>query len=123
MSTTPEVELEATPVPEPSTAALWITGVVGAAGLVGGTVLGFMALAESSDFDADPTAASADRGERLALFADVAFGVGAMALITGIVLYVTDGEPVGGESDQTAGLQLMPGVAPDGASLTTRLSF
>lgn len=72
------------------TAALWVTSIVGAAGLVTGTVLGFMVLAERSDYDAMPTQKTADRGERLALFADVSFGVGAMALITGAVLYLTD---------------------------------
>jgi hypothetical protein len=80
----------APPPDEDPTAALWVTSIVGAAGLVTGTVLGFMVLAERSDYDAMPTEEIADRGERLALFADVAFGVGAMALITGAVLYLTD---------------------------------
>lgn len=82
------------PPSEPPTEALWITSIVGATGIITGTVLGFMALAERSDYDANPTAESADRGERLALFADVAFGVGAMGALTAIVLYVTsDDEP------------------------------
>jgi Ni,Fe-hydrogenase III small subunit len=85
------------PAPEPAsppTEALWISGIVGATGIVTGTVLGFLALSERSDYDANPTAASADRGERLALFADVAFGVGAMGALTALVLYVTyDDEP------------------------------
>ena len=77
------------PPPEPPTEAIWITSIVGATGLVAGTVLGFMALSERSDYDANPTMESADRGERLALFADVAFGVGAMGALTALVLYVT----------------------------------
>ncbi len=106
------------------TTALWITGVVGAAGLVTGTVLGFMVLAERSDFDADPTADSADRGERLALFTDVAFGVGAMALLTGAVIYLTAGDSV----EETAGedaarLQLSPLASPDGAGVMARTRF
>jgi tetratricopeptide (TPR) repeat protein len=107
------------------TTALWITGVVGAAGLITGTVLGFMVLAERSDFDAEPTADSADRGERLALFTDVAFGVGAMALLTGAVIYLTAGE--GGEetpSEQDAArLQLTPLASPDGAGVMARTRF
>jgi tetratricopeptide (TPR) repeat protein len=81
----------APPKPPPSdpTTALWITSIVGATGIVAGSVLGFLVLSERSDFDENPTAASADRGERLALFADVAFGLGAMALVTGAVLYLT----------------------------------
>lgn len=81
------------PVSEPPTEAIWATSILGAAGLVTGTVLGFMALAERSDYDANPTAESADRGERLALFADVSFGVGAMAALTAVVLYVVNDEP------------------------------
>lgn len=86
---------EPKPEPEgPPTEALWITGIVGATGIVTGTVLGFLALSERSDYDANPTSESADRGERLALFADVAFGVGAMGALTALVLYVTyDDEP------------------------------
>src|SRR6201999_2932864 len=41
-------------------AALWIPVIVGAAGIVTGSVLGFLTLAEQSDFDSNPTADSAD---------------------------------------------------------------
>jgi tetratricopeptide (TPR) repeat protein len=116
---TPEVDQES------PTTALWITGVLGAAGIVTGTVLGFMVLAEQSDFDSDPTVESADRGERLALFTDVAFGVGAMALITGAVIYLT-----AGESDDEAGteldaarLQLTPTFSPESAGVVARTRF
>ncbi|MDD9933593.1 MAG: PEGA domain-containing protein, partial [Myxococcales bacterium] len=115
---------------EPPTTALWVTSVVGAAGLVGGTVLGFMALAERSDFDANPTEASADRGERLALFADVSFGIGAMAIITGAVLYLTVDEsgeraPEGEdpEAADQARLEVAPLVGPDAAGVITRITF
>jgi tetratricopeptide (TPR) repeat protein len=104
------------------TTALWITGIVGAAGLVTGTVLGFMVLAERSDYDAHPTKARADRGERLALFTDVAFGVGAMALVTTAVLYLTAGEPGAPTDPQQnadhARIQLMPVATAHGAGLT-----
>jgi tetratricopeptide (TPR) repeat protein len=103
------------------TTALWITGVVGAAGLVTGTVLGFMVLAEQSDFDTDPTADSADRGERLALFTDVAFGIGAMALITGAVIYLT--APDAASEQQAARLRLTPALSPDGAGVVARTRF
>jgi tetratricopeptide (TPR) repeat protein len=107
------------------TTALWITGVVGAAGLVTGTVLGFMVLAERSDFDAAPTADSADRGERLALFTDVAFGVGAMALLTGAVIYLTAGDSVEDAASErdAARLQLTPLATPDGAGVMARTRF
>jgi tetratricopeptide (TPR) repeat protein len=106
------------------TTALWITGVVGAAGLVTGTVLGFMVLAEQSDFDTDPTADSADRGERLALFTDVAFGIGAMALITGAVIYLTADDAENDASEQQAArLRLTPALSPDGAGVVARTRF
>jgi tetratricopeptide (TPR) repeat protein len=109
------------------TTALWITGIVGAAGLVTGTVLGFMVLAERSDYDAHPTKASADRGERLALFTDVAFGVGAMALVTSAVLYLTAGEPGAPTEPQQnadhARIQLLPAATAHGAGLSASGRF
>jgi hypothetical protein len=142
----PEPVVVAPPPPPPPaprdtdpTAALWVTSIVGAAGLVTGTVLGFMVLAERSDYDAKPTEASADRGERLALFADVAFGVGAMALITGAVLYLTDdsSEPTPTETPTARRLRLrehaavraapeltvVPLAGPKGAGLTARVRY
>jgi tetratricopeptide (TPR) repeat protein len=106
----PEEEASEEPGEEASsgrpTTALWITAGVGAAGLITGTVFGFLALSERSDFDEMPTKASADRGERLALVADVGFGVGIAALATAAILYlVTDDAP----SDDS--------VALDGARL------
>ena len=118
------------------TTALWITGILGATGLVTGTVLGFMVLAERSDYDAHPTKATADRGERLALFTDVAFGVGTMALITSAVLYLTADEASdsgtapalrGGASTppapQAARLHLLPVATAHGAALTASGRF
>jgi tetratricopeptide (TPR) repeat protein len=117
----PPPELKTATSAEKPTTALWITGIVGAAGLVTGTVLGFMVLAERSDYDAHPTKASADRGERLALFTDVAFGVGAMALVTSAVLYLTSGEPGAPTAPQQnadhARIQLMPVATAHGGGL------
>ncbi|MDH5676163.1 MAG: PEGA domain-containing protein [Myxococcales bacterium] len=108
------------PPPPPPTAAIWASGVVAAAGLVGGSVLGFLALSERSDFDANPTDESADRGERLALFADVSFGIGAMALITGAVLYLTSDTEAAEPAPADAGsarLRLTPVVDGKSAGL------
>ena len=105
------------PPPEPPTEAIWITGVIGATGIVAGTVLGFMALSERSDYDANPTSGSADRGERLALFADVAFGVGAMGALTALVLYVTsddapEASPGEGEPASEPAASIAPVIGP-----------
>lgn len=109
------------PVVEPAgppTTALWITGIVGATGIVTGTVLGFLALSERSDYDANPTVESADRGERLALFADVAFGVGAMGALTAVILYVTsDDASAAPANDAGASASIAPVVGPEQVGL------
>ena len=117
----PKVEVAAKPAQKPPpkpdqelpTTALWISGIVGGVGLVSGTVLGILALGEQSDFDAHPSERSADRGERLALFADVSFGIGAMAVITGAVLLLTS-EPASG---------VEPGAVVDSASVAPSVAI
>jgi tetratricopeptide (TPR) repeat protein len=124
------------PAAEPiSPAALWITGGIGAAGIVTGTVLGFLALKAKSDFDSDPTESHADKGERLALFADVGFGVGIMALATTAVLIFTHDAPSATPAADTpaatssrkpaprASLEVTPQFSPTTASATARLRF
>ncbi|HKU41039.1 MAG TPA: hypothetical protein VJR89_22910, partial [Polyangiales bacterium] len=116
------------PPPEPSeppTAAIWITASLGAAGLITGSVLGVLALQAESDFNAKPSEELADKGERLALFADVGFGIGVMALATTAVLLFTHDAPgASGElPPEAARLELIPRVAPTGASATARVRF
>jgi hypothetical protein len=90
---TEDLEREAEPTEgyasEPTGPAVvtWLMAGIAAAGVASGTVLGFLALSEEGDFNDGPTAGAADRGERYALFADVAFGIGAAAAITTLVLY------------------------------------
>lgn len=111
---------------EPPTTALWITSIVGATGIVTGTVLGFLALSERSDFDANPTEASADRGERLALFADVAFGIGAMSAVTAVVLYITNdevSEPEAAGEGSSSKLEITPALSASEVGLVGRGRF
>lgn len=105
--------------------AAWVLVSVGAAGIVAGSVLGFMTLSAKNDFDQTPTADLADKGERLALFTDVAFGVGAVCLITGLVLAVTAGgeDDAGADGDTTARLRITPVVGPSTAALSAQLQF
>jgi hypothetical protein len=70
--------------------AIIATASIAAAGIVAGTALGFAALSTQADYDEHPTAARADRGEGLALGADLGFAVGAAAGITALVLYFVD---------------------------------
>ncbi|MEM7436236.1 MAG: tetratricopeptide repeat protein [Myxococcota bacterium] len=69
--------------------AVWaLTGVAGAA-LVTGTALGVTALRKEQDFRDDPTAETADKGNRLALFADVSFGIAALSAVTALAIFLT----------------------------------
>ncbi len=106
----------------PST-AVWVSAGVAAAGLVSGTVLGFLALSEESAFQENPTTETADRGERYALFADVAFGVGAVAAVTALVLHFADMPPEEGEEDDLAAVRLTPLAGPTGAGVAARVDF
>jgi hypothetical protein len=115
----PEVDEE----PEGLSPGVWVAAGVAGAALVGGTVLGFLALSEQSDFDSAPSKESADRGERLALFADVAFGVAAIAGITAIVLYVTGDAGGDDESPDVASLDVTPVVSHDGGGLSAQVRF
>lgn len=83
---------------------VWVTAGVAALGLVSGTVFGFLALSEQSNFDNAPSHEIADRGEIFALVADISFGVAAAAAITAIVLYIVERSSGGGSSTETASL-------------------
>jgi hypothetical protein len=74
---------EGTPV------AMYVGAGLTGVGLVAGTVFGFMALSEKSDFDDAPSTDAADRGERFALIADISFGVAVAAGIATAVMYLT----------------------------------
>lgn len=102
-----------------SNTAVWITGGVGVAGLIAGGVFGAMALSKQSDYEDDPTSDGADEGERLALFADVGFGVGAISLITCAVILFTEDD---GGADETA-LRVMPVVSTRQAGVGASMKF
>ncbi len=79
------------PSRDPST-GFWVATGFAAAGLIAGSILGFMSLSELSSFDSNPSAATADRGSNLALFADLSFGVAAIAGLSAIILWITEGQ-------------------------------
>jgi tetratricopeptide (TPR) repeat protein len=99
-------------------APIWISAILSGAALVTGGVLGVMALQEQQKFEDHPTEETADRGERLALFADVAFGVGAIAGITAAVLYFAEDEsPVAPSSPRAERMAITPLALSHGAGL------
>jgi tetratricopeptide (TPR) repeat protein len=109
--------------PQPPHAAIIVTASLGAAGLIAGSVLGIFALKERSDFNTNPTEAGADRGERLALFSDVGFGIGAMSLITTAVLLFTHDPPRTAEDRESARFELIPSFTTQGASASAKVRF
>ena len=109
---------------EGPSAGVWVTTGLAAASLVGGTVLGFMALSREADFDDEPSEDTADEGERFALFADVLFGLAAVSAITAVVLFLTD---KAGEDDDdeesSASLQVAPTFTPRSAGVNAEVRF
>lgn len=103
--------------------AVWVTSGLAAAGLVGGTVLGFLALSEESNFDDEPSEASADRGERFAIFADVAFGIAAISAITAVVLLLTKDDDDEEEDAEAVSATLSPMVGPSGGGIAAQVGF
>ncbi|MDH3201235.1 MAG: PEGA domain-containing protein [Myxococcales bacterium] len=69
--------------------AVWALSGVAAAALLTGTVLGFTAFKQEQDYRNDPTLEIADKGERLALFADVSFGIAALSAVTALTVFLT----------------------------------
>lgn len=69
--------------------AVIATGSVAAAALVTGTILGFLAVEQEQRYREDPTKDTADRGERMALFADLSFGIAALSAVTSFTLFMT----------------------------------
>ncbi|MDH3726123.1 MAG: PEGA domain-containing protein [Myxococcales bacterium] len=69
--------------------AVWSLSGVAAAALLTGTVLGFTAFKQEQDYRNDPTLETADKGERLALFADVSFGIAAISAVTALTVFLT----------------------------------
>jgi hypothetical protein len=94
------------------------TGAIAGAALVSGTVLGVLALRKEQDYRDDPSASTADRGERLALFADLSFGLAALSAITSFTLFMTHRNKRKREKD-TARLK----IETRGAGATATLRF
>ena len=101
-------------------AAVWALAGVGAATLVAGTVFGFLALSEQSNFDSQPTLETADRGEIFAAVADISFGVAGAAILAAIIVYIV--ERGGSDSDSQAAL-IAPFADQHGGGLVTQLRF
>jgi hypothetical protein len=89
--------------PEPrSIVPAIVTGGLAIAAAGVGTVFGIIALNDKSDFDKNPTSATADSGDTHALIADMAFGVALTFGVTSAVLLLTKDEPPAATSSSGA---------------------
>jgi hypothetical protein len=136
LSLTPDAPAVAAeePVPEPTPIeeepvrrrhagpAVWAAvGVAGATAIIG-TGLGVGALKTKSDYDDNPTQGKIDKGEKLALFADVSFGIAIVAGVTGLVLYLTSGKNETPPPAETA-FSLKPVMTPNEVGMSGRMRF
>lgn len=92
--------------------------VVGAAV---GTVFGLRALSSKRDFEAAPTGAQADKTERDALIADIAFGAGLTVGVTGLVLLFA--QPAAEKPATASVWHLAPVVGSSGAGAVAAVRF
>jgi hypothetical protein len=121
----------AAPAPEPAPmepettgrhagTAVWIATGVAGAGLITGAILGGIALKKESEFNENPSESLADSGERVALFADVGFGIAAAAGITAVVLYLTSDTK---KAEDQQAWSVNPAVSPGRAGLVGQMRF
>src|SRR5690606_3064308 len=116
------------PALEPSERSMlpaYITLGLAGAGLATGTVFGIQALSARSAYNDDPTASRADRVERNALIADMAFGIAITLGITGIVLLTSsdDTPQTAKAKKKQPTLAVAPVVAPQLGGAAARLTF
>lgn len=103
--------------PKSKTPAYVTLGIAGGAAVVG-TFFGLKALSAKSDFNKTPTTDNADKAEKNALIADMAFGVAVTLGITGAVLLATSGK-----SEQKGKVQLAPIVGKTNQGAALRFTF
>lgn len=101
--------------------AVWIATGIAGGGLLTGTILGIVALKKKNDFDDKPSESLADSGEKVALFADVGFGIAAAAGITAVVLYLTSDTKK--PEDQQQAWSVQPALSSGRAGVVGRLRF
>jgi PEGA domain len=102
--------------------AVWTAVAVAGVTAIVGTGLGVAALKTKSDYNENPTQAKIDKGEKLALFADVNFGIAVVAGVTGLVLYLTSGKHETPPPAETA-WSVTPAVSQRELGLAGRMRF
>lgn len=108
--------------PRHTTPLFWAATGIGAAGLLTGITLGALALKKEKDFNAHPTKGSADQGERMALFADIGFGIAGAGAITALVVYLTSGKK-GGAAQSDQAWHVAPSLGSGGGGMAAHTRF
>jgi tetratricopeptide (TPR) repeat protein len=101
----------------------WVATGVGAAGLITGITLGSLALQKEKDFNKNPTTETADKGERMALFADIGFGIAAAGAVTALVVYFTSGKKGEPASDSAQAWRVAPELMRGGGGMAASARF
>ncbi len=86
---------DSAPPPSHSNVAAWITGGAAVVAVGIGTGFGIATLNDKSNYNANPTTATADSGENHALIADMAFGVAVTLGVTSVVLFLSHDDSSG----------------------------
>ena len=107
--------------------AVWTSlGIAGVAAITG-TVLGVSAVRKDGEYNdalaagQNPSSTLKKSGERMALFADVNFGIAAVAGVTALVLYLTSAEPI--EQQPERAFLVTPELSPRELGVHGRLRF
>ena len=143
LTLTPEQAAVAEPAPETEAvpvesrrgrrragAGVWTTlGIAGVAAITG-TVLGVTALKKDGEYkdgleQSPPVTNEAlkKKGERMALFADVNFGIAAVAGVTALVLYLTSSQPDEASEQAPRALRVTPELSPHALGMQTSVRF
>lgn len=127
----PETTEPPAPPPKKSKVPAYVTLGIAGAGAIVGTIFGVKALGDKSKFNDTPTNDNADKTERDALIADMAFGVAITLGVTGVVLLTSSGSS--GDAAKESGsvrklppkatLNVAPYMSPHGGGAAARLTF
>ncbi len=102
--------------------AVWVATVLAGAGLITGSVFGLLALSDRAEYDARPTVAIRDTGERNALIADIGFGVAVLSAGVAVVVHLSSGGAAPAASSPGRSDRRTPsprfGMAPNGFALS-----
>jgi hypothetical protein len=121
-ATTTEVPVEAESGRH-TNAAFWAATGVGIAAIGAGVGLGVLALEKEDAYNKKATETRRKDGERIALLADVSYGIAGAAAVTALVIYFTSGSKKTEEAPMQQAWRVSPSFGRDGAGLAARTEF